>query len=246
MPRIFQDQIRPEDLRDNPGRIFLFGDNELRQGRGGQAAVGVATKRSPKTTPDAYWSDSHYARQVAILERDLAPAFACIRRGGTVICPSRGPGTGLAELPARAPRTFATLRQLITDLKLLGAAAWPDAGPHILNKRIGDIPPDAQYCGRPSAFGNPFVIGKDGSRSDVIRKYDAWIQTRPRLLSRASELSGRDLVCWRSPLPCHRDVLRRLANPKLFHVQETVAGRSGDRRQRFLFHHQARLQQWLM
>jgi len=204
VPLTFQHQIRPEDLRDNPGYIFLFGDNELRQGRGGQAAVcrgqpnavGVATKRTPKTTPDAYWSDNNYGRQVTILERDLAPAFAHIRRGGTVVCPSRGLGTGLSELPSRAPRTFATLRQLIVDLKLLGEAEWPNAGPHVLNKKTGRIPPDAEYCGRPSAVGNPFVIGKDGSRADVIRKYDAWIQTQPRLLSLARELSGRDLVCW--------------------------------------------------
>jgi hypothetical protein len=26
------------------------------------------------------------------------------------------------------------------------------------------------------------------------------------------ELAGRDLVCWCAPLPCHGDVLLRLAN----------------------------------
>jgi hypothetical protein len=31
------------------------------------------------------------------------------------------------------------------------------------------------YVGRPSKWGNPFVIGRDGSREEVIAKYRAWI-----------------------------------------------------------------------
>ena len=39
------------------------------------------------------------------------------------------------------------------------------------------------YCGRPSKWGNPFVIGRDGSRADVIAKYRRWIAHRPELLA---------------------------------------------------------------
>ena len=38
------------------------------------------------------------------------------------------------------------------------------------------------YIGRPSPWGNPFVIGKDGSCAQVIAKYWAWLQTRPDLM----------------------------------------------------------------
>lgn len=31
------------------------------------------------------------------------------------------------------------------------------------------------YIGRPSKWGNPFVIGKDGTREEVIAKYAEWI-----------------------------------------------------------------------
>ena len=31
------------------------------------------------------------------------------------------------------------------------------------------------YIGRGSLFGNPFIIGKDGSRDEVISKYESWI-----------------------------------------------------------------------
>jgi Domain of unknown function (DUF4326) len=46
----------------------------------------------------------------------------------------------------------------------------------VLNKKhIRGSVKNAAYVGRPSIWGNPFVIGKDGSREDVIAKYEAWI-----------------------------------------------------------------------
>jgi hypothetical protein len=38
------------------------------------------------------------------------------------------------------------------------------------------------YVGRPSKFGNPFVIGKDGTRQEVVNKYREWLLTQPELL----------------------------------------------------------------
>ena len=37
------------------------------------------------------------------------------------------------------------------------------------------------YIGRPSKWGNPFVIGKDGTREQVIRKYRNWTAFTYRL-----------------------------------------------------------------
>ena len=68
------------------------------------------------------------------------------------------------------------------------------------------------YIGRPSKWGNPFVIGRDGSRAEVVAKYRAWIVTQPALMNALEELRGRDLVCWCAPLACHGDVLIDLAN----------------------------------
>ena len=69
------------------------------------------------------------------------------------------------------------------------------------------------YIGRPSKWGNPFVIGKDGTRAQVIKKYEQWIQTQPALLAALPELKGKVLGCWCSPNACHGDVLVKLANP---------------------------------
>lgn len=74
-------------------------------------------------------------------------------------------------------------------------------------------PPDAVYVGRPSPFGNPFSLEPGQLRSDVIRKYEEWVRTRPLLIRKIkAELKGRDLLCWCAPLPCHADVLLRIAN----------------------------------
>ena len=67
------------------------------------------------------------------------------------------------------------------------------------------------YIGRPSKWGNPFVIGKDGTRAEVVQKYATWLETQPQLLSALSELKGKTLGCWCAPLACHGDVLAALA-----------------------------------
>lgn len=76
------------------------------------------------------------------------------------------------------------------------------------NKRANTAPPGAVYVGRGSPWGNPFLIGQDGTRADVIRKFEC-----ETLLSLdLSPLRGKDLVCYCAPLPCHADVLMREAN----------------------------------
>jgi hypothetical protein len=68
------------------------------------------------------------------------------------------------------------------------------------------------YIGRPSKWGNPFVIGKDGCREDVVRKYWEWVQEQPELMAALPELKGKVLACWCAPATCHGDVLAELAN----------------------------------
>lgn len=65
------------------------------------------------------------------------------------------------------------------------------------------------YIGRPSKWGNPYEIGKDGTREEVIDKYEKYILNSP-VLADIEELRGKVLGCWCSPLPCHGDVLIKL------------------------------------
>jgi len=84
--------------------------------------------------------------------------------------------------------------------------------PKLFNKHHGNVPPDAVYIGRGSKWGNPFVIGKDGTRDQVIEKYAHWIFTQPDLLAALVEIKDRDLVCFCSPKPCHGQILMEMAN----------------------------------
>jgi hypothetical protein len=70
------------------------------------------------------------------------------------------------------------------------------------------------YISRPSKWDTPFVIGRDGSRADVIAKYRAWIVAQLALRNALDELRGRDLVCWCAPLARHGDVLMVLADKR--------------------------------
>lgn len=93
------------------------------------------------------------------------------------------------------------------------AQVWRMTMPRVLNKRRDGLPALAVYIGRPSKWGNPFTIGRDGSREEVIDKYREYIKGNPKLLDAAiNELRGKDLVCWCSPKPCHGDVLLALVN----------------------------------
>jgi len=63
------------------------------------------------------------------------------------------------------------------------------------------------YIGRPSKWGNPFAIGKDGNRQEVIDKYREWLLNNDELLLDILELDGKVLGCWCAPKACHGDVI---------------------------------------
>ena len=89
------------------------------------------------------------------------------------------------------------------------------------------MPEGAVYVGRPTIFGNPFVI--DGDAALAVIQFRRWLTgksatgggglRRISVFSQIDKLRGKDLACW-CPLidkdgnrvPCHADVLLELAN----------------------------------
>jgi hypothetical protein len=71
------------------------------------------------------------------------------------------------------------------------------------------------FIGRPSKWGNPFIVGKDGTRSQVIEKYRKWIKHQPKLMASLHELEGKVLGCWCKPKACHGDVLLSLLRERI-------------------------------
>lgn len=122
-PRVTrQARIARNDLKQNANTLYVFGDNDQRQGYGGQAAamrgepnaVGIRTKAKPLRGADAYWSDATYAENIRKIDEDMARLFA---HQGPIVLPEAGIGTGLAELKQRAPKTFQYLQERLADLE---------------------------------------------------------------------------------------------------------------------------------
>jgi hypothetical protein len=70
------------------------------------------------------------------------------------------------------------------------------------------------FIGRPSKWGNPFVIGKDGTRSEVVEKYKKTVVSNPDLIKSLDELDGKVLGCFCKPKACHGDALIELIEHK--------------------------------
>lgn len=80
----------------------------------------------------------------------------------------------------------------------------------VLNRHVsGKDVPGAVYIGRPSKFGNPIHLGKDGNREEVLIKYRRWLDDQPELVAEMRrELAGKDLLCFCAPRMCHGHVIR--------------------------------------
>ena len=68
---------------------------------------------------------------------------------------------------------------------------------------------------RTTLYGNPFLIGRDGDREQVIAKYKEYFYRRltdPIFRSKVLELKGKVLGCWCKPLTCHGDVIVEYLN----------------------------------
>ncbi len=122
------------DLRKNPNLIFLFGDNDRRTGKRGQAiirgepnAFGIRTKHKPATSTSSYFSDERYEKNIKMMKDDFVKALEAVPQNGTLVLPRDGLGTGLADLPNKAPQTFAWLQQLSEMLNTFATDAGTEA-----------------------------------------------------------------------------------------------------------------------
>lgn len=85
----------------------------------------------------------------------------------------------------------------------------------VYNKYHNNVPKNAVNIMRPSKWGNPFIIGKDGNREEVVEKFIIYLINNKKLLSQVQELRGKDLVCCCAPKLCHGHVLEYFANGDL-------------------------------
>lgn len=122
----------------------------------------------------------------------------------------------------------------VTQEELTGygsSATWAtsteEAGPRVVHCKRE---PYDVYVGRGrgSRWGNPFKSPRDGTREQVIAKYERWLLNQPELMATLPELRGKVLGCWCAPKPCHADVLVRLANAPLPSAPAPAAQSNGE------------------
>lgn len=113
------------DLRANPGTLYVFGDNMTGLGRAGQAAecrgepnaVGVVTKWRPSNEPEAFFTDADLPKVRFAIQHAYRRLAKHLQAGGDVVFPADGLGTGLAQLPTRAPAIAAYIDRCTEHLR---------------------------------------------------------------------------------------------------------------------------------
>lgn len=78
-----------------------------------------------------------------------------------------------------------------------------------------------------SKWANPWVIGRDGTREEVIDAYEQWVRQKPELMAALPELKDKVMGCWckteaNSDIPCHGDVLLKLLREMGIEQEEPV------------------------
>jgi len=117
-----QKRISREDLRNNPDTLYVFGDNDLRKGLGGQAkamrgepnAVGVRTKKAPNNNQSSFYTDETFDENIRKIDEDMQRLFDTDQ---DIVIPTDGIGTGLSRMGELAPRTLAHIEKRFAELE---------------------------------------------------------------------------------------------------------------------------------
>jgi hypothetical protein len=116
--------ITRNNLIENRDILFLFGDNSTRKGLGGQAkemrgepnSLGIVTKKFPSNEKDSFYSDEDFYVWLELFSGDMENLAEKVNSGKykTIVIPPLG--TGLADLPNRAPKIWNYLKIILDNL----------------------------------------------------------------------------------------------------------------------------------
>lgn len=65
----------------------------------------------------------------------------------------------------------------------------------LFNVNDPDKPNDCIYIGRGTIYGNPFKIGIDGTRNEVIQKYIEYVENTPDLKFKILKTLKEKILC---------------------------------------------------
>ena len=111
--------LSPEELKANPTKLYLFGDNLISKGKAGQACIrdcvnayGIPTKRLPSMNSNAFFSD-----QPDELEAVKQACNGLVSlRGLKIVMPADGLGSGLARMKQYSPKAHELMYSLLSNI----------------------------------------------------------------------------------------------------------------------------------
>lgn len=167
--------LTPSTLRKEPNTLFVFGDNDLREGKGGQAvnrdepnAIGIRTKHKPTTNADAYYTDDNYTDNIRKMQVDLNNIKRLSANYESVYF-MQGIGDGRAKLEEKAPKTYAWLKNNLPKenppVKLVSRTGTDDNVSRFFNKESGE-----ELTGK--VFDSATMDTKDGTSLEVGEEMD--------------------------------------------------------------------------
>lgn len=111
------------DVKEDHKSLYIFGDNNIKKGLGGQAiirdcvnSVGIPTKKYPNNNPESFYNDDEYDNNCKNIYDSIVNIIRICKTYETIVFPKNGFGTGLADLPRKAPRTCHYLEKIINDV----------------------------------------------------------------------------------------------------------------------------------
>lgn len=102
--------------KDNPDKLFIFGDNLAGYGTAGQAVIrresnsfGIPTKRYPSMKAGSFFTDRACEREHVL--KALRELYTYRRR--TIVFPRNGIGTGMAKMDQTSPLLFSEMNDIL-------------------------------------------------------------------------------------------------------------------------------------
>ena len=109
------------DVKNNPEKIYVFGDNLIKKGFAGQAVIrvcqntiGIPTKRVPSMRENSFFSDKRDELRAVVFA--LNKVRDALVEGKTIVLPEDGIGTGLAQMGERSPIIFKKMNEYLQKL----------------------------------------------------------------------------------------------------------------------------------
>ena len=116
--------ITRDKVKENPDVLYLFGDNIVRQGLGGQAkemrgepnTLGIVSKKYPSNSSSSFYTDEDFYTWLEVFSSDIKNLAESVNSGKyrAIVIPQIG--VGLADLPNKAPRIWNYLKTTLDNL----------------------------------------------------------------------------------------------------------------------------------